>query len=119
MLEMIYDLLTEAHRHWPGARSQARRWERGRRALYDLCHRSSHDDLDLTISKLWLIGRSHAAALERTHVRRQGDVYLDAATQFRDAQVDETLTSLAASAGNYDQSHRDALANCVTMVTNI
>lgn len=116
---MTYDLLTEARKHWAGARSNARRWERGRRSLYDLCAGTSHDDLDTTISKLWLIGRSHSAALERTHVGRHGDVYLDAATRLREARLDETLTTLAATPVTYDQSHRDALVLCVAKVTNI
>jgi hypothetical protein len=41
-------------------------WMPGREALARLCReRPSHSDVAATISKLWLIGRSHAAALER------------------------------------------------------
>jgi len=116
---VTYELLSEARKHWPGARNHARRWEPGRRSLYDLCAGTSHDDLDATISKLWLIGRSHSAALERTHVGRQGDVYFDAASRLREARLDETLSTLAALPVTYDQPHRDAIALCVANVTNV
>ena len=116
---MEWDVIDEARKHWAGARDEARRWERGRKALYELCASANHEDVDATISKLWLIGRSHAAALERTHVGHRGDVYFDAATRLRTAKVDEALRALAAIPATYDEKHRNVIATCVARVTHI
>jgi hypothetical protein len=41
-------------------------WDLGNRVLYDLCRRHpSHKNRDAVIAKVWLIGRSYSAALER------------------------------------------------------
>ncbi len=41
-------------------------WDFGNRVLYDLCaNYPHHDEDDLIVAKVWLIGRSYAAAIER------------------------------------------------------
>jgi hypothetical protein len=41
-------------------------WDFGNKVLYDLCkNHPKHDDSGLIIAKIWLIGRSYAAAIER------------------------------------------------------
>jgi hypothetical protein len=41
-------------------------WDLGNKVLYDLCaHHPRHSSEDVIIAKLWLIGRSYAAAIER------------------------------------------------------
>ncbi len=41
-------------------------WDFGNKVLYDLCkNHPNHDCEDKVIAKIWLIGRSHAASIER------------------------------------------------------
>ena len=41
-------------------------WDFGNSVLYDLCEKHSrHDHLDKIIAKIWLIGRSYSASIER------------------------------------------------------
>lgn len=46
-------------------------WQYGNSVLYDMClQQPLHNDPDVIVGKLWLIGRSYAAAIER---RKTGD----------------------------------------------
>lgn len=46
--------------------SKSTRWQLGNQVLYDLCkEHPSHTDADEIVAKIWLIGRSYAAAIER------------------------------------------------------
>lgn len=50
------------------------RWEFGNNILYKMCEENPlHNDADVLIGKIWLIGRSYAAAIER---RKNADDYL-------------------------------------------
>lgn len=41
-------------------------WDFGNNVLYDLCRRNQdHKKVDIVIAKIWLIGRSYSAAIER------------------------------------------------------
>jgi hypothetical protein len=41
-------------------------WDLGNRVLYRLCRRHpDHDNIDVVIAKIWLIGRAYSAAIER------------------------------------------------------
>ena len=43
-----------------------REWDFGNQVLYDLCERHpSHDRNDVVIAKIWLIGRTYSASIER------------------------------------------------------
>ena len=49
------------------------RWEFGNSILYQMCEDNPlHNDADVVIGKIWLIGRSYAAAIER---RKSADDY--------------------------------------------
>ena len=49
------------------------RWEFGNSILYQMCEDNPlHNDADVVIGKIWLIGRSYAAAIER---RKNADDY--------------------------------------------
>lgn len=49
------------------------RWEFGNNILYKMCEKNPlHNDADVLIGKIWLIGRSYAAAIER---RKNADDY--------------------------------------------
>ena len=42
------------------------RWEYGNSVLYRMCkEQPEHKDIDVIVGKIWLIGRSYAAAIER------------------------------------------------------
>lgn len=42
------------------------RWEYGNSVLYRMCEeKPGHKDIDVIVGKIWLIGRSYAAAIER------------------------------------------------------
>ena len=50
------------------------RWEFGNSILYQMCKDNpKHDQADIVVGKIWLIGRSYAAAIER---RKNADDYL-------------------------------------------
>lgn len=56
------------------------RWELANNALYELCDKYPyHTDADEIVAKLWLIGRSYAAAIERRKnaIENSGDFYYD------------------------------------------
>ena len=57
--------------------NQNRRWDFPNQMLYDLCSNyPSQEDAEQVVAKIWLIGRSYAASVERIHgvERPQGDV---------------------------------------------
>ncbi len=50
----------------------------GNNMLYNMCkEHPSHKDIGDIISKVWLIGRSYAAAIERTSSNKNGDIKKD------------------------------------------
>lgn len=56
------------------------RWDLANKVLYDLCQgHPSHTDPDEIVAKIWLIGRSYAAAIERRKNAdaSDGDFYYD------------------------------------------
>ena len=55
------------------------RWVYGNKVLYDMCKDNpTHDDADIVVGKIWLIGRSYAAAIERTKgAGEANDFYYD------------------------------------------
>ena len=73
-------------------------WDLGNQVLYSLCHdHPSHDHGDAIIAKIWLIGRSYAAAIER---RRNADDTSDdfyetiVVDRIKKSKLDEWLASL-------------------------
>lgn len=62
MREVTAEEIAWARRSW--------KWDLGNRVLYDLCrNHPAHENAEEVIAKVWLIGRSYAAAIER---RRRG-----------------------------------------------
>jgi hypothetical protein len=74
-------------------------WDLGNAALYDLCRKHpDHRSVDAIVAKVWLIGRSYAASIERRRDNRPtggGDFYVDhVAPRIRDAGVDRWFVPL-------------------------
>lgn len=56
------------------------RWDFGNKILYDMCSDNPlHDNPDVIVGKLWIIGRSYAAAIERrrSNTDFRGDFYYE------------------------------------------
>ena len=57
-------------------------WDLGNQTLYDLCRKHpDHRSVDVIVAKMWLIGRSYAASIERrrdSQSIKDDDFYLDA-----------------------------------------
>ena len=52
-------------------------WDAGNKVLYDLCANNfTHDNKSNIISKVWLIGRAYAAAIERRKDNRESIMIL-------------------------------------------
>jgi len=74
-------------------------WDAGNRVLYDMCAANrGHTRDDVIIAKIWLIGRTYAAAIERR--RNKGDAVGDAfyetkvAPQIGDSDIDKWFNVL-------------------------
>lgn len=54
-------------------------WEFGNNILYKMCEENpKHNNSDVVVGKIWLIGRSYAAAIERRKGgKKKGDFYFD------------------------------------------
>lgn len=61
------------------AATKKKDWEFGNNILYKMCKESpKHNNSDVVVGKIWLIGRSYAAAIERRKDgRKTGDFYFD------------------------------------------
>ena len=73
-------------------------WDTGNKVLYDLCSKyPSHDSDDEIIAKVWLVGRSYAAAIERRNPSEEvGDgFYINhVAPKIRKSKIDKWLKSI-------------------------
>lgn len=59
-------LLNEYERFITRSKDERKRWEFGNEILYRMCRENPfHNDPDIIAGKIWLIGRSYAAAIER------------------------------------------------------
>ena len=72
-------------------------WDFGNKILYDLCRKKPlHKKQEIVIAKIWLIGRSYSAALER-FAKEDGDLVGDEFYEttiwqtFRDSEIDDRL----------------------------
>jgi hypothetical protein len=78
------------------ARAESK-WDIGNEVLYRLCETyPSHDNEAEIVAKIWLIGRSYAAAIERGVESKRGqDFYIDqVAPMIRKANIDSWLIEL-------------------------
>ena len=74
-------------------------WDLGNAALYDLCRKHpDHRSVDAIVAKVWLIGRSYAASIERGRGQPSVDgenFYVDTvAPKIRGARIDRWLKPL-------------------------
>lgn len=79
-------------------------WDLGNKVLYDLCtSHPRHDDEQAIIAKIWLIGRSYAAAIERRRTSSiaasPGDLFyeVDVVRAIRGSAIDDWLDSISES----------------------
>jgi hypothetical protein len=76
-------------------------WDLGNGVLYDLCRNfPGHKTIDEIIAKIWLIGRSYAASIERRKNAKpeDGDFYeTTVAPRMKQAGIDEWLAALSKS----------------------
>ncbi len=76
-------------------------WDLGNKVLYDLCSRHpAHRTDEEIIAKVWLIGRSYAAAIERRKNKKDSsdDFYEEiVAPRIRQSKIDEILAKLPQS----------------------
>ncbi len=74
-------------------------WDLGNRTLYDLCqNHPGHNTTEEIIAKIWLIGRSYAASIERRRNADQfGDGFYEAtvAPTVKESAIDEWLTGIS------------------------
>lgn len=87
-------------------------WDLGNKVLYDLCaNHPYHNSEDAIIAKLWLIGRSYAAAIERRKNKEQqnDDFYINrVAPIVKNSRIDEWLDNLS-EINNIELENVDAI----------
>lgn len=75
-------------------------WDFGNQVLYDLCNKNfNHKEIDIILAKIWLIGRSYAAAIERRKNKKEDenndDFYINnVAPNFKKSKLDNYLQLL-------------------------
>jgi hypothetical protein len=78
-------------------------WDLGNELLYSLCRDHPRHDLDKVVAaKIWLIGRSYSASIERRRARsvhKQGDVFYEGTVVpgIRRSRIDEWIDDLRSS----------------------
>jgi hypothetical protein len=117
-VKMGRNLLNTANRHWARTQAFARGWLPGREALRTLCA-APHSEVNATISKLWLIGRSHSAALDRTHVGWEPGRYQRTADKLRTIGLDRLLRAIRERAEAYDERHVELIETTVEAVASV
>lgn len=92
------------------------RWEYGNSVLYRMCQEQpEHKDLDIIVGKIWLIGRSYAAAIERRKnaVGDSDDFYYDVvAPKLLEigSELDDRLSGLRKSKGLIVEDYKKILS---------
>lgn len=73
-------------------------WDFGNEVLYQLCRKHpSHSDPSIAAAKVWLIGRSYAAAIERRRITEPdpGNFYITrVAPEIVRSEIDERISAL-------------------------
>jgi hypothetical protein len=93
-------------------------WTFGNNVLYQLCRDyPEHTKADVIVAKIWLIGRSYAAAIERRKLANKEILiandyfYKDVvASTILSSQIDEKLKALQCHSGINDKSINDVLS---------
>ena len=109
---MITDLCRERIKFYDDNNS---RWRLGNNILYEMVSKyPRHTDEDEIVSKLWIIGRTYAAAIERRPNKKEtpGDFYYDwAARKLKKSEIDEKIDSLR----NYTTITRENLPHILSV----
>ena len=91
-------------------------WEYGDSILYRMCNDNpKHNREDVIIGKIWIIGRSFAAAIERrkgSEIDRRGDFYIDVvAPKMLKAgkELDKQISALKRQQGDIEANLSDVL----------
>ncbi|MEQ9588044.1 MAG: hypothetical protein RJS97_08830 [Parvibaculaceae bacterium] len=97
-------------------------WDFGNQVLYDLCRtHPEHTDASTVIAKVWLIGRSYAAAIERRRdvKSESGDFYVEkVAPKIKDSDIDNWL-QIAASFQSPSAAALDTILSVHLSVTQL
>jgi len=83
-------------------------WDIGNNVLYDLCKQyPHHNDTRQIVAKVWLIGRSYAAALERRRNKAEiNDIFYsdNIASAFKQSDLDQRLFELTSAQADGDEN---------------
>lgn len=75
-------------------------WDIGNNVLYSLCRKyPKHNTVDEVVAKLWLIGRSYAAAIERRQNKEESNdrFYVKAARDIIESEIDNHIQKIPES----------------------
>ncbi len=119
--QSLTDLVDEARKAYEISQEQ---WpfDCGMDALYAMCRSTpEHTDIKKTVSKLWLIGRSYAAALERrSDVEKYADdPYHPTAQKLKDRGFVDVILNDVRRAKPYTETHLDLVAELVARLTRV
>ncbi len=90
------------------------KWDFGNKILYRMCEEHpAHTDVNVAVGKIWLIGRSYAAAIERGRKREHSeeDFYFTSVAKLFEkygAELDERIAALQNAALN-DETVRETV----------
>jgi hypothetical protein len=102
-------------------------WDLGNQVLYDLCRANhTHCRDDVIIAKVWLIGRTYAAAIERRRIpgRWTGDEFYEnhVAPMIRNSGIDTWFARLSETVGKdeaLDLEVHHQLTSLFTQISNL
>lgn len=116
----LEDLVDEARTSF---RTAQKEWpfDCGMDALYAMCRKTPlHNNVKNTVSKLWLIGRSYAAAQERrSNVEAYSDPYHPTAKIIRDRRFIDPMLRKIRRATPYSDRHLAMVAELVHRLTEV
>ena len=97
-------------------------WDLGNEVLYDLCRKYPfHREAPAVIAKIWLIGRSYAAAIERRRIKegQEGDFYVEVvAPRILNSQID-TWIAISAEHATPNEDSFGAILSAHANVTKL
>lgn len=98
-------------------------WNYGNSILYDMCRNEpGHDRADIVVGKIWLIGRSYSAAVERrkTNDGLSGDVFYrkKVSTKMKEIceKLDDNINILNSKNGDIDNNIKKVLETHLLLV---
>lgn len=112
MSKVMFDLKKEYTRFLRERTKNPMEFKTGNSVLYDMCKKyPHHNDTDEIVSKIWLIGRSYAAAIERRKGAEDDEIsddfYYDKvapAIKKHSQRLDREIDKLNSLKGNYKEN---------------